>query len=423
MSPNLTHSMGQKEFYKYTRSNAFKEMLRNYESARERGEMIYLDSDDLIDIAEYYHSTNEYEKASATADYCTELHPEEASALLFKARMALIDEHDTKKAAEAFRLVKDPENYIEAAYIQAELLVYQGKVQEAERILQRKYADVLAGKDTDTNDDYEEEDVARMPLDIAMMYADLGFEGLAKTWMEKMSKPVEEMEYEYYETWARIYHAYDQTDKVIECLNKALDYDPYNFNGWMELYDTYYNYRCPTPTDNGQETSEAQAASYASEQARMVEKAGECAEYALAIDPDSDEALMAMGCVRYDQGRLDEAIEYYTKCAQLYPDQEQPCLCLGSVYLEKRDAATAMQHFREAFERTDYDITTVIRSGIIFYELGYIATAYQIFETIITPFYEASMMSECPPLLLTYMLRCCKELDKTEEYNRYSQFK
>lgn len=372
-------------------------MLKRYEEARQSGEMIYLDSDDLIDIAEYYHSIFQYDKASETADYCTELHPDEASALLFKARMALIDEHDAKKAEEAFSQVKDPDNYIEAAYIESELLIYRGKVQEAETLLQTKYTEFLAEREADSSLAYDDEELARMPLDIAMMYADLGYEGLAKSWMEKMSAPVEEMEYEYFETWARIWHASGQTDKVIENLNKALDYDPYNFNGWMELYDTYYN-------------------------SHNITKASDCAEYALAIDPDSDEALMAMGCVRYDQGRYDEALEYYAKCAQLYPDMEQPCLFMGSVYLEKRDVATAMKHFRDAFERTDYDITTVIRSGIIFYEMGYVATAYQVFETIISPFHEAGMMSECPPQLVSYMARCCKELGKTEEYNQYSQY-
>ena len=415
--------MGQKEFNKYTRSKEFKEMLSSYENARQRGEMIYLDSDDLIDIAEYYHSIYEYGKASEAADYCTELHPDEASALLFKARMALIDEHDAKKAEEAFRLVKDPDNYIEAAYIEAELLIYKGKVNEAEALLKRKYAEFMSEKDSDADEAYEEEELARMPLDIAMMYADLGYEGFAKTWMEKMTAPVEDMEYEYYETWARIYHAAGRTDKVIENLNKALDYDPYNFNGWMELYDTYYNCRDTSTTAANGNSGEEHADSDERQQASLTDKAAECAEYALAIDPDSDEALLAMGCVRYDQGKYDEAIEYFTKCAQLYPDMEQPCLFLGSIYLEKRDVTMAMKHFREAFERTDYDVITVIRSGIIFYEMGYVGTAYQVFETIITPFYEAGMMSECPPQLVTYMTRCCKDLGKTEEYKRYSQFK
>ena len=410
--------MGQKEFNKYTRSKEFKEMLRSYENTRQHGEMIYLDSDDLIDIAEYYHSNSEYEKAAEAADYCIELHPDEASALLFKARMALIDEHDAKKAEESFRLVKDPENYIEAAYIKAELLIYKGKVNEAEALLEQKYTEYLSERDIDADEAYDEEELERMPLDIAMMYADLGYEGLAKVWMEKMSAPVEDMEYEYYETWARICHAADQTDKAIENLNKALDYDPYNFNGWMELFDTYYNSRSETATaPSGSPSPDDER-----EQARLLAKAGECVEYALAIDPDNDEALLAMGCVKYDQGKFDEAIEYYTKCAQLYPDMEQPCLFLGSVYLEKRDVAMAMQYFHEAFERTDYDVMTVIRSGIIFYEMGYVITAYQILETIITPFYDAGMMSECPPQLVNYMARCCKDLDKTEEYNKYSQY-
>lgn len=399
--------MGNSDFNRYIRSEEFKNLLSSYEAARLKDEMLYLDSDDLIDIAEYYHSINEYDSALDAADYCLELHPDESAALLFKARMMLIDNHDPEGAREVFSKVKDPDNYVESTYIRAELLIYDYRLDEADALLLEKYSSLLskssnasgdAGYDEDEEDgEGYDGDAERMPLDVAMMYVDLGMHDMALEWMQRMETPVSGMEYEYYETWARISHSTGDSAKVIEYLNKALDYDPYSINAWMQLYDTYFNIE-------------------------QYEKALECTEYALAIEPDDAEALMCRGNTLYELNRTEEAIETYKTCAQMYPEQDYPCMILGTVYLEHQDFKTAMGYFREAIERSGYDIMTMAHIGMIFYEMGYYQSAYQIFHTIITPFHEEAMMDECPLPLLKYMVNCCIKLDKEEELRCYYKY-
>lgn len=400
--------MGNSDFNRYIRSDEFKELLDSYETARERDEMLYLDSDDLIDIAEYYHSINDYESADDAADYCLELHPDDSSALLFKARMMLIDDHDPEGAREVFSRVKDPDNYVESTYIRAELLIYDDMLDEADALLLEKYNSLLAaskddadGDDDDDDDDDEGDgyvgDAERMPLDVAMMYVDLNMPDMAFEWMQRIEAPVPGMEYEFYETLARIAHYAGDSERVIKYLNKALDYDPYSVNAWMQLYDTYIS-------------------------TEQYDKALDCTEYALAIEPDDAEALMSRGNVLYELNRKDEAIECYKSCAQMYPEQEYPCMVLGTVYLEQKDFTTAMEFLREAIERSGYDIMTMARVGMIFYEMGYYQSAYEIFHTIITPFYEEDMMDECPLPLLNYMVNCCVKLEKGKELRRYYKF-
>ena len=62
--------MSSAEFAKYIHSSEFKHLLLQYENALETGGLVFFDSDDLIDIAEYYHISGELDKAEAAADYC-----------------------------------------------------------------------------------------------------------------------------------------------------------------------------------------------------------------------------------------------------------------------------------------------------------------------------------------------------------------
>lgn len=387
--------MGNSDFNKYIRSEEFQNLLHSYEKARREDSMVYIDADDMIDIAEYYHSIDDYDNAVAAADYSLELHPEDSTALLFKARMLLIDDHDARRAREVFDRVKDPDEYLESTYIRAELLLYEDKVDAAEALLNKKYAELLDSRESGV-DDYDN-DAIRFPLDVAMMYVDLTFYDLSKVWMDKIEQPVPGMEYEYFETKARLSHYDGDTQQIIENLNRAIDYDPYSLNAWMQLNDTYFQ--------NGQ-----------------FEKALECTEYALAIEPDDYEALMSRGNSLYELDRQQEAMECYKKCAQLYPDVDYPCMILGTIYLEREDFEMAMKYLRDAIERSGYDLLVMVRVGIIFYEMNYVMSAYQVFSTIIKTFYEEDMMKECPLSLLRYMVDCCKKLDKEEELKIYAPY-
>ena len=67
--------MTSSDFNKYIKSSEFRALLAQYENALKTGEMVFLDSDDIVDIAEYYHIAGEIEKAEEAADYCLSLYP------------------------------------------------------------------------------------------------------------------------------------------------------------------------------------------------------------------------------------------------------------------------------------------------------------------------------------------------------------
>ena len=82
----------------YFKSEEFKDILHRYEEAENSGRHEYLGSDELTDIAEYYYNLGRNKESRSTLDYAISLHPGAAMPLVFRGRMALIDDHDVEKA-------------------------------------------------------------------------------------------------------------------------------------------------------------------------------------------------------------------------------------------------------------------------------------------------------------------------------------
>ena len=83
---------------RYFENKEFKENLKKYEEAQKNGGNIYLDSEQLIDIAEYYQSLGDIDNAITTCEYAMTLWPDSMEPLLFRSRIALLEEDDADKA-------------------------------------------------------------------------------------------------------------------------------------------------------------------------------------------------------------------------------------------------------------------------------------------------------------------------------------
>jgi tetratricopeptide (TPR) repeat protein len=356
------------EFQKYTASPEFQELLQRYEKSREEDSECYIDLNDIIDIAEYYHSIEAFDEAEAAADYCHRLYPDNDSPLLFKARMALIDYGDYEKAEKIYSSLPQKDDSVEEAYVYAEILVCRNKVKEAETFLDRKYEDLkrqyeesvdTSGRVDSYDDEFEEEiedflDVLEhFPLDIAMMYSDHGLPDYAEKWLKLTDGVIEDMEFEYWETWGRTYHMQERFKEAIEAWNKALDVDSYSFSAWIHLCDAQY-------------------------QENLIDDAIQSAEFAQAISVDDP----------------------------------QPNMFLGALHLEKNDTAKGVEEFLKTIEKSGYDLAVMIRVGLAFYELGYMDAALNMMEMIKKPFEEADMMSECPPIVQEIIDKCISDEKK-----------
>ena len=179
------------------------------------------------------------------------------------------------------------------------------------------------------------------------MYCDHGLPDYAERWLDLASEEVDGMEFEYWETWGRIYHMQERFKEAIVAWNKALDIDAYSFSVWIHLCDA-----------------------------------------------------------QYQEGLIDDAIQSAEFAQAISVDDPQPNMFLGALHLENNDPKRGVEEFFKTIEKSGYDVAVMIRVGIAFYELGYLQAARNMMEMIKKPFEDMDMLSECPPIVQEIIDKC-----------------
>ena len=119
----------------------FLETLHQYEAACKAGGSIYLEPDELTDIAEYYYQHSRVDEAIATAEQAMAMFPGAADPLLFRARIALQYENNADKAEQLTHQVNDTDE-LEYYYITAEIMLAREQDEEADSYLAAREAQV-----------------------------------------------------------------------------------------------------------------------------------------------------------------------------------------------------------------------------------------------------------------------------------------
>ena len=117
----------------YFDSKEFRNILDSYEASVGTGHPIFMDVDDLADIADYYNMVGKKEKAIQTADLALDLNPGATLPLVFKARQALDagDIETARRLAGQIISREDPEYTL----IEAEIMIAEQRPQQADEYL------------------------------------------------------------------------------------------------------------------------------------------------------------------------------------------------------------------------------------------------------------------------------------------------
>src|SRR5574344_2203568 len=103
----------------------FQEILRAYEEMTKSGQPVYMDADDLAEIADYYNANSEFDKCHDALERALEIHPGSTAPLVFKAREAMND-GDYDKADKYISKIIDTEDF-DYFYVKGELLIRKNK--------------------------------------------------------------------------------------------------------------------------------------------------------------------------------------------------------------------------------------------------------------------------------------------------------
>lgn len=290
----------------YFDSEEFRNILDTYEESVKAGHPLFMDADDLADIADYYHFTGMESQADEAIEYALSLYPNATLPNVFKAREALTD-GDIETAREYVGNIENKEDP-DYHYMQAELLIAQDKVEEADNYLRRYFTTV-------SPDEYQD-----FVMDVANIYIDYGLTDKAYEWMMR-SKGDDSNDFK--ELMAHALFGLGKYKDSERLFNELLDRDPYSKRYWNALANTQFM----NEDYSGAVTS---------------------SEYAIAIAPNDPDGIINKANGLYRLGNYEEAIRYYERVAEITSPDELCLLYQGACYMNLNQQEKAIDILMQA---------------------------------------------------------------------------
>ncbi len=243
------------------------ELAEKYESAQIAHTSIYMDADDLADLADWYAIRGKFKKAMQVTEYGLQLHPDNTALLVEQAYLLIDTQHADLAQEVAERITEDflPEVKILKAY----LLIHQSKDEEAERLI----------------DSIEDPNDLPNIIETAYLYMDMGNLDKAREWVER-GKGLYDQNESYIALTADYYSTAKQPETAEVYFNKLIDINPYSAAYWYGLARCYFD-------------------------EEEYEKAIDACDYANVSDEEYGEPYLLRGHAFYQLGNDSKALENY----------------------------------------------------------------------------------------------------------------
>lgn len=428
----------------YFDSEEFRNTLESYEESVRSGHPLFLDADDLADIADYYHFTGIDQQADEVIEYALSLYPNATLPNVFKAREALaIGDYDSAvEYIEQIENQDDPEYH----YMQAELLIAKDQVEKADEYLREYFATVPP-------EEYQD-----FVYDIANIFFDYGLSDKAYEWLMRTKGDGSN---DFKELMARILFGLGKYKDSERIFNELLDRDPYSKRYWNGLANAQFmnedfsgsvtssEYAIAIDPNDADSLLNKANALYRlgnfEEAIRYYDRFGELVQpdefsllhkgsslvnlnrhdeafstllQALKISPADSPFLpqiyqeLAFCCSTL--GRLDEALDYIERTRDLDCDHIDMLVLKGHILLEHNHIHEAEEVFKNAMIRSEEDPLVILRILVSLYDNKYVKAAYEMFKKFF-----ALIVNEDFNQGYSYMALCCWDLNFTEEFLMY----
>ncbi len=277
-----------KEDLEYFKSKEFGLILKKYEESVKSGHRIYMDADDLADIADYYQYKGQSEDADAAIALALEYNPNAVGPLLYKAREALMKK-DFKTAREYANQIAAVDSQ-EALYLKGEMMICEGNPTGADLYFQEQMKNITSDELTD------------YIYDVANIFSDYTLHKQAFQWMLRSKGDDSE---EFKELMARTLFGLEKYQDSEKIFNELIDNNPYSAHYWNALASSQY-----MQEDYGAAITSS--------------------EYAIAIDPKDPESLLSKANCLYNIGDFESALTYYQRYSEQVKDDEFGYLYQGT---------------------------------------------------------------------------------------------
>lgn len=307
----LIPTMANYELNKNEPSPRFQQVLQRYQKAL-KGELCgFFDEEDMEDIIDYFADSQQLQKAEEAVNFGLRLHPLSVSIKTRLARLLILQKRRSAAAHLLHSLVQlEPEN-VDVMLCQADLLLYDGRSDDAKRIFKKL---VL----------HPTERVDELCLSVAYVYCDHNMYAEAKSFLA----------YGYAHGGQKNFHLCFQqaicneqlgmVDEAIRFYNIVLDIDPYSNDAWFNLGQLYFS-------------------------VSQYDKALEAYDYAALTGDNDFQAYLQKAHCFFQKESYQKAVEAYLDYARRANDYSAPIhIFIGECYEQMENLDEAYNYFEKA---------------------------------------------------------------------------
>lgn len=296
----------------YFDSEEFHKLLDIYETSINAGEPVFMDADELVDIADYYQYTGEKDKAEEAISLAQSLAPGSTAPLTYRIHEALFQQNDPEKAWELLEQMIDKDQ-LDYVFNRAEILICEGKVEEADKYLHEHYLTLPSEEQPD------------FVVDAANIFLEWGQPEEVMLWATRanLNDPNLKNSTEYKELMASALLGLGKYEDSQRIFNELINKDPFSKKYWNALASAQFM---------NEDYSEAVQSS----------------EYAIALDPDDPEGLIAKANGLLRLGNYEEALKYFQHYLELVPNDEFAMLHKGTCLINLMRLEEAIDTLKKA---------------------------------------------------------------------------
>lgn len=333
----------------YYDSQEFRDILKKYEQALSEGTFIYMDADELTDIAEYYMTRGQENCANKAIQMAVALHPDSQDPKIFLARQKMFHGQLDEALHMCDNLPDQSDN--EAKFLRMELYIRNDDIDSAIDYAIEAYSQLAEGR-------------PGFLLDCAYIFIDYNLPDKALELADMLRKchpsypPAQNL-------LADVYMALGNYREAILILNGLLDATPYDTELWNIL-------------------AEAQRGMEA------YSEAVESTEFVLAMDPLNKKATITKAQCLFHQNLFEQAHFTYRQYLSQHPDDDNVMYLDGVCLANMERFSEAAEILRKASHGEERDETELMH---ILLQLAYVESKLHNLEPALEALNHAKEMS------------------------------
>jgi len=432
----------------YFNDPEFLENLQKYEQACKNGESVYMDAEDLTDIAECYMMQNREEEADQAISLALSLHPNSVDPLIFLARQQMF--HDNLDEAVSIAESIPDQNDRETIFLWTELLIRKNKHIAAWELILSKVEELDEDKAMFLYDaaciflDYQDYQIAlklttkleedfpkykklrKLKTDLLMA---------AEKYDEAIALLQDILEEQPFSTlaWKTIAEAHIGKSNYTEALDSVeycLALNPnhtqalmikahclFHLNHLTQAHDIYQQLKEVMPEDGRLYYMDAVTLTNIGRLDEAKKTLAKALKYLPEYDEDRIQLLMHKAYIESKCHNIDEALKALEDAMQLSKDNKSGLefhLLMGEILLENDRVKEAAEHFEIAYNESDNKQETLLTIGIAYAETMHYGTALSLLESFMEEYKGKEGVVAIP-----YLAYCYKKMHDQENYLKY----